>query len=124
MGWRAVGSLAFVSLAGACDVFGPTACTDEARPGLEVTVVDSATGAAIASVVRIVARSTALTDSIERSSPNGVHYLLHEAPGVFDVTVSSDGKRPWQRGGITVVDESNACRHVRLTRLTARLQPS
>lgn len=104
-------------------------CTTEARAGIVVTVVDSVTGDPPATAT-FVARSGAWADSSLRATLPGVGTQASELvwdtawerPGTYDVTVRSPGYRDWIRTRVRVTAETDACHHVRTTRLTARLQ--
>ena len=100
----------------ACGLFtGPRVCTDEARPGIRVIVLDSLTGAPITDGVRVIARSGTFADTSEA----GFHAVAFEQAGTFDVTVEKDGYRLWSRDDVRV--QRDEC-HVRTVELTARLQ--
>lgn len=58
-------------------------CTDEARPGLLVTVRDSIKGAAL-SDARVIARMGTTADTA-RFPLNGVYPLAYEKPGTYEV---------------------------------------
>ena len=109
-------------LTGACAENPPLACTEEARPGLTVTVRDSVTAAAVANGVEVIARDGAYADTARASLlGSGVYSLVYERPGTYEVTVSHPSYRAWVRTGIKVT--ADAC-HVQTVSLLARLQPA
>lgn len=113
---------------GACtSVSLPIACTEEYRYGLNVTVVDSLTGAPPSSAT-LIARDGAHVDSVGPqttflSGPQGQPILLvsaaGERPGTYDLTVRSPGYLDWTRAGVQVT--ADEC-HVDPVALTARLR--
>ena len=106
---------------GACAQNPPLACTEEARPGLSVTVRDSVTGAAIASGVEIVAREGEYADTARGSLlGSGVYALAYERAGSYDVTVSHPSYQVWTRAAVRVT--ADEC-HVQTVSLLARLKP-
>jgi fructose-1,6-bisphosphatase/inositol monophosphatase family enzyme len=106
---------------GACAENPPLACTEEARPGLSVTVRDSVTGAAVASGVEIVAHEGEYADTARASLlGSGVYALAYERAGVYDVTVSHPAYRAWARAAVRVT--ADEC-HVQTVSLLARLAP-
>jgi len=99
------------------------ACTEEARPGLSVSVTDSLLGAAEFRELSVVARDGDHRDSVFQSvypgSPfNGPVSLAYERAGTYDVTVRAQGYALWAVGGVVV--ERDAC-HVVTVPLTARM---
>jgi hypothetical protein len=97
-----------------------TACTDEARPGLVVTVLDSVTKAAI-SGASVTARSGTRTDVVpDYESARSSYPLAYEKAGTYSVTVEKAGYRTWLRSDVRVT--SDRC-HVQTVSLTALLQP-
>ena len=107
---------------GACAENPPLACTEEARPGLSITVRDSLTGAAVANGVEVVAREGAWADTAQGSLlGSGVYSLVYERAGVYDVTVSHPSYQVWVRAAVRVTEDE--C-HVRTVLLVARLVPS
>ena len=117
---------AFV-LAGCGPILDDHLCTADYRYGLTVAVVDSVTGVPPASAV-LIARSGAFVDSVGPATPhpvvqNGPPVLLlfsaGERAGTYDLTVRAPGYRDWTRNGVNVTEDE--C-HVRLTKVTARLQ--
>lgn len=94
-------------------------CTDEARPGLVVTVRDSVTTATL-SGAQVVARTATTADTSRGDLPNGAYALAYETPGTYEVTVEKAGYRLWMRGNVRVTRDE--C-HVKTVSLTALLQP-
>jgi len=106
---------------GACAENPPVACTEEARPGLSITVRDSVTGASVANGVEIIARDGAWADTARGSILGlGVYALVYERAGVYDVTVSHPSYQVWVRAAVRVTEDE--C-HVQTVSLLARLQP-
>ena len=113
---RAIPIIAGAFAVTACGIFtGPGMCTDEARPGIRVNVLDSLTNTPITEGVRVIARSGTFADT----SDPGFHAVAFEQAGMFDVTVEKDGYRLWSRDDVRV--QRDEC-HVRTVDLTARLQ--
>jgi hypothetical protein len=107
---------------GACAENPPLACTEEARPGLSITVRDSVTGAAVASGVEVVAREGEYADTARGSLlGSGVYALVYERAGSYDVTVSHPAYQLWVRAAVRVT--ADEC-HVRTVSLLARLIPT
>lgn len=106
---------------GACAENPPLACTEEARPGLSITVRDSVTNTPIATGAEIVAREGEYADTARGSLlGSGVYALAYERAGVYDVTVSHPAYRLWTRAAVRVT--ADEC-HVQTVSLVARLQP-
>jgi hypothetical protein len=117
---RQAGWLAGLVLAGCADN-NLLACTEEARPGLSVTVRDSVTGGVVTQNVRVVARDGAHADTATWSVPgSGVHSLAYERAGIYEVTVEHPSYLVWRRSGVEVI--ADQC-HVQTVSLVARLQP-
>ena len=99
------------------------------RYGLNITVIDSATGSPPAEAA-LVAMSGPFVDSVGPRQPfqtvaNGPLVLIlstaGERPGVYAVVVRSAGYRDWTRSDIRVTADD--C-HVRPVSVVASLQPS
>jgi hypothetical protein len=96
------------------------ACTEEARPGLVVTVRDSVVGAAVYQNVRVVARNGVYADTATESLlQSGIYSLAYERAGTYTVSVEHPSYAVWQRSGVTVT--ADQC-HVETVALLARLQ--
>lgn len=109
----------FVLLVAACAENPMVACTEEARPGLSVTVRDSLTGAAVATV-EVIAAEGAFADTARGSLlGSGVYSLVYERAGTYTVTVVDSSYQTWQQSGVRVT--ADEC-HVRTVSLLARLQ--
>jgi len=107
-----------LSLAAACNNVtngGDRACTLEARAGINVTVVDDATGAAITNGSG-VAREGTFVEQLQ--SFGGQLGGAYEREGTYDVSVTAPGYQTWLREDVTV--GADEC-HVIPVRLTARL---
>jgi hypothetical protein len=109
---------ALAAMLGCSDTLFGRGCTDEARPGLLVTVRDSTTGAP-ASDARVVARSGAMADTA-RFPLDGTYPLAYENAGTYEVTVEQTGYRAWRRVNVRVTRDE--C-HVKTVSLTALLEP-
>ena len=103
-------------MVGCNDSFG-TICTDEARPGLMVTVRDSLTSAAL-SEARVIGRMGTTADTAQWPLA-GVYPLAYETPGIYQVAVEQAGYRTWTRANVRVTRDE--C-HVQTVSLTALLQ--
>ena len=100
------------------------ACTDEARPAIVITVLDSASGMAAGKDARIVAKAGTFVDSVPgmwTASSDGPFALAHEHAGTYTLTVSKTGFLDWTRSGIVVT--ADQC-HVKTVQVTAKLQPA
>ena len=121
--WCAAG-LACIAIAG-CKAEPESAparviCTMEARAGLTVEVLDSATQAPATLGATIIARSATVTDSTPGpATAEGTVGLAYERPGTYTVTVTKPGYRGWSRSGISVT--ADQC-HVHPVKVTALLQ--
>ena len=114
-GWPTV-----LCLVGACAENPPLACTEEARPGLSVTVRDSVTSGTLADGVEVVAAEGAFADTARASLlGSGVYSLVYERAGTYDVTVSHPAYQTWRLSAVVVT--ADQC-HVRTVSVLARLQ--
>ncbi len=107
---------ALAGMLGCSDPIG-TICTEEARPGILVTVRDSVTSAPVAGA-RVVARTPTAADTSD-GLPDGTYPLAYEKAGTYEVTVEQTGYRLWTRGNVQVTRDE--C-HVQTVSLTALLQ--
>jgi hypothetical protein len=116
---------------GCSSAFGPgdgVFCTAEVAPGIEVEVVDAATGAYVARGARGTVRDGTYGDTLSPARsrglpPNDTLESLqgaHERPGTYTLAVERAGYQLWQRTGIRV---TRAACHVGTVQLTARLDP-
>lgn len=101
-----------------------TVCTADFRYGLNVTVVDSLTGAPVPRPILIVASEGAFSDTSKFAlqtdgMPFGSWPLLGERSGVFTVLVRAPGFQDWQQSNVRI--GRDAC-HVIPVALTARLR--
>ena len=98
-------------------------CPDIFVFGLNVSVVDSVTGAGTGSGATVIARDGAYTDSTTRAA-NGSDVatfgLAGERAGTYAVTVRKAGYQSWLRSGIQVAKAECGVTPVAVT---ARLQP-
>ena len=96
-------------------------CTQEARPGIYVTVLDSATSALAGRSSRIVARDGLVADSVPSQwteGSDGPFGVAYERRGVYTLTITKTGYREWTKSGIVVT--ADQC-HVRTVPVTALL---
>ena len=102
-----------------CDLFPVGVCTDQLVYGIEVTVRDSMTGALLS-----VDPTGVLTDGSYRETmePVGTSHLwgAPERPGTYDIEITAQRYRTWNRQGVEVEMESNGC-HVETVELEARM---
>ena len=96
-------------------------CTDEQRYGIRVEVLDSVTGELLSSDP-----TGMLTDGpyLETMEPAGHSRLwgAPERPGTYDVEITAEGYRTWNRKGVVVEMESDGC-HVETVELQAGMVP-
>ncbi|HSJ30484.1 MAG TPA: carboxypeptidase-like regulatory domain-containing protein [Longimicrobiales bacterium] len=123
--------LLLASVTAGCGILDPTVCTLEARPAIQMDVLDSISGSPVRGHVRIFARDGSQTFEFDSqdivlpptADPDtivfGPFYLAHERPGTYEVTVEAPGYRLWQRTSVRVRD--GEC-HVQMAELTAQLQ--
>ena len=102
-------------------------CTTDVRPGLVVSVLDSASRDPLGPGMLVVVRDGAYADTARTFLPHPIEGVLQrfafafERRGTYDVTVERSGYRTWRRDGVRV--SGDEC-HVRTVELTALLQPS
>jgi len=110
-------------------ITGGVVCTAQFVYGLNITVVDSATGSP-PSEATLLARSGTFSDSVGPRAPSQgvaneplvlIMSTAGERAGVYSATVRSPGYRDWTRSGISVT--ADEC-HVRPVNLTAWMQPT
>lgn len=106
-------------LAHGCDLFPLVVCTDHLVYGIEVTVRDSTTGELLS-----MDPTGVLTDGPYRETmePVGTSTLwgAPERPGTYDIEITAQGYRTWNRQGVEVEMERNGC-HVQTVELEARM---
>jgi hypothetical protein len=106
-------------LAGCSDIFSPRACTMEARPGITVVVLDSATNAPVGEGARIIATDGAFADTVVTVADYGGPYgFVHERAGSYTVRVEKEGYQSWSTSDVRVI--RGDC-HVHTTSVAARL---
>jgi hypothetical protein len=95
-------------------------CTLEARAGVNLTIVDSLSGAGILGPgnIRLAVTDGVYTDSLRMTSFYSFWGAAYERSGTYTATVDADGFLPWRKDGIVVT--RGLC-HVRPTAVTARL---
>jgi hypothetical protein len=102
-------------------------CTAEFRFGLNVTVVDSISGANVPRPILIVATEGTYSDTskaalnAQDNIPFASWPLVGERAGTYTVLVRAAGYQDWQRNGVRI--DRDAC-HVIPVALTARLRRS
>jgi hypothetical protein len=99
------------------------ACTEEARAGITLTIVDSLLGSIpLSNVVATVQDGEYADSAVVAAYPDGTFDGLvpfaWERAGTYDVSARAAGYVPWTRAGVVV--ERDAC-HVVTVPLTARL---
>jgi hypothetical protein len=121
---RALVGLVTLAALTACNNVGGPYCTSEAHYALDVTVIDSATGAhGPFTNLALVATTLAYKDSmfvgnVSATPDSSVYTLGYERSGTYSLTVTADGYRPWKRSAIFVLQRP--C-HVADTPETAKL---
>jgi hypothetical protein len=99
-------------------------CTLELRPGIDVEVRDSATGAPIAGQASAVSRWKDIVDTLRpaRADSSGTTLSLAgipDRPGLYALTIEAPGYQTWEKRGIRV--RRGKC-HVEMVKLVAQLQ--
>ena len=112
----ALGALAM----GSCS--NPTACAGLGAYGLEITVVDSLTGALAAADATLLTydllRGGVRVDSVAGQSDSDVLRGAYDRQGRYSVVVRKAGYRDWSKADVTVHD---GCPAIETLRFTARL---
>jgi hypothetical protein len=104
----------------------PLACTDIYLYGLEVSVVDSLTGAVPASATMVVRSGDYVETRFGLRPPPGQSPIAlrigaaGERAGVYDITVRATGYTDWTKNGVVVAHDG--C-HPIPVELTARMVP-
>ncbi len=95
-------------------------CTMEARAGINLTIVDSLSGVAVAGpgAMRLAVTDGAFADSLRTVTMFGLWGAAYERAGTYTATVDADGYLPWRRDGLIV--PRGLC-HVIPISVTARL---
>ena len=120
------GLMALLFLPGCGEVVedNPTVCTTEARAGIVISVVDSATGSPIACGAHAVITAPGFAQDVDAMPPpcddRNALSGAHERPGTYSVTVSRPGYYDLTMNGIVV--SAGAC-HVNTTAVEARMIP-
>jgi hypothetical protein len=101
-------------------------CTADFRYGLNVTVVDSLTGAPVPRPILIVALNGAFSDTSKFALQTGdIQFaswpLLGERSGTFTVLVRAAGYQDWRKSDVRI--DRDVC-HVKPVALMARLKRS
>ncbi|MGD8320233.1 MAG: carboxypeptidase-like regulatory domain-containing protein [Gemmatimonadota bacterium] len=99
----------------------PVVCTDEARPGIVLQVVDPISAAPILTGVTVTFQDGDYTETYtSASAPSGTFSGAYERPGTYVVAAAKDGFETWIRTGVEVT--ADQC-HVKTVQLQAVLQP-
>lgn len=109
---------ALVASAG-CSVVDPIACTDEARPGITVTVQDSITGGSVGGGGLIKATDGFYLSEAATFAGIDSYGLAFERAGTYTVTVQQPNYQTWTRTGVRVT--KGQC-HVNTVTILARLK--
>jgi hypothetical protein len=113
--------VAAAALSLGCSAFDPLICTSEARAGISITVLDSASGTPVGAGARITATDGEFSDTVTTVEDyQGPYGLAHERAGSYTVTVEKAGYALWSSSDALVT--RGEC-HVRTVQLTALLQP-
>lgn len=106
-------------VAGCSDMLSPEICTMEARAGITVLVLDSATNTPVGEGASIIATDGAFADTvITVADYEGPYGFVHERAGSYTVVVEKDGFQHWSTSDVRVTRDD--C-HVHTTSITARL---
>ena len=110
-------------VAGACSAgskgVDDVVCTMEARPGINLTAIDSVGGQPISAAGVAVAEEGSYSDKAIALPGTPVRYsMAYERAGTYTVTVAVDGYQSWRATGVVV--RRDVC-HVITVQLTARL---
>jgi len=112
----ALGALAM----GSCSI--PTGCAGLGAYGLEITVVDSLTGAPTAADATLLTydlrRGGVRVDSVAGKADTDVLRGANDRQGRYSVVVRKAGYRDWSKADVTVHD---GCPAIETLRFTARL---
>jgi hypothetical protein len=92
-------------------------CTDEAVPGLVITVVDAVSGLPVTATVKV--SDGAYVEELGQPSTEDEYWIAYERAGVYDIEVSSDGHVPVTIQGVEVME--NSC-HVITEKLEVSLE--
>jgi predicted lipoprotein with Yx(FWY)xxD motif len=109
------------SLVSSCGLL-PTGCAGVGAPNVEITVIDSLTGAAAAAGATLLTydleHGGARVDSVTGRTDTEVLWGSIDRTGRFSVFVRKDGYRDWSKQDVTV---RNGCPAIQTARFTARL---
>lgn len=95
-------------------------CTMEARPALQVSVVDARTGNSILNGATVIAREAQFVDSVQvKDWMTPSIGLAHERSGKYKVIVQKPGYKTWSVEGIKV--KKGEC-HVEPVKIEAQLE--
>ncbi len=90
-------------------------CTDELVHGINVTVRDSLTGELLGSDLAGMLMDGSYRETMEPAGPGRLQGAW-ERPGTYDVEITADGYRAWNRKGVEVQMEWDGC-HVETVEL-------
>ena len=94
-------------------------CTDELVHGIKVTVRDSVTGELLGSDPAGMLTDGSYRETMESAGP-GRLWGAPERPGTYDVEITADGYRAWNRKSVEVEMEWDGC-HVETVELEASM---
>lgn len=121
------GLMAMLFLPGCSEVVddNPTVCTTEARAGIVISVVDSATGSPIACGAHAVITAPGFAEDVDNTPPlpcddRSAIAGAYERPGTYSVTVSRQGYYDLTMNDIVVT--AGVC-HVNTASVEARMIP-
>lgn len=93
-------------------------CTDQLVYGITVTVRDSATGELLGSDPSGVLTDGSYRETMESAGPS--LWGAPERPGTYDIEITAEGYRTWNRKGVRVEMEWDGC-HVETVKLEASM---
>lgn len=99
-------------------------CDTVLVPGINITVVDGATGNAFEGDLTVTATEGSYAETSNLPAPPGgprIMSLAYERPGTYRVEIQAAGYETWVRTNVRVI--RNDC-HVETVLLTAELVPS
>ena len=94
-------------------------CTDQLVHGIKVTVRDSVTGERLGSDPAGMVTDGSYRETMESAGP-GRLWGAPERPGTYDIEITADGYRAWNRKGVEVQMEWDGC-HVETVELEASM---
>jgi hypothetical protein len=119
MGQRTFLRLAFLPVALAFPACADQVCLDYAVIGIEATVEDASTGAAIVPTLAVASEGS-YADTLFHGG-GGRMLGVEERAGTYRLEVTAPGYVFWFRQGIRVIEEDGC--HVRTTNVVVRMTP-